>query len=409
MKVLMWIGIVFLVAPIVCALIFAAFSFYVNSPNTHNATAYDSKISNQYYLQDDKVIYVLDGNFFQIGGKDIEGADPETFDVIDQSYAKDINNIYYNGRPIAGGNPSSVTLVPSGLISELSEDIANSGYLISDGKVFCYGEVIEGADPASFSYLFGSYAMDKDFLYYYIDIKISRNATPTIMPNANAGYIRHGEQVIYHGRIISNDASSFNIINDEYAADASHVYSNGGIVEAMVPDGFTVISPYYRKDKNQAYYFNTAIPESDSGTFEVLNDAISKDQRNLYYNGNIVENRKPSEVSRSNADELEKIWKWKSLHLDATTVILVPTDDIEDITNDFYAYNNEVYGRNKKLADIRPEDVIVIDKDENAFVRIENKVFYYGTVIIGADPETFLSSQIVFQKMPSIFIGVNTK
>ena len=389
MKVLMWIGIVLLVLFIVYILVFVAFASYVNSPSTHNAAAYDSKLSNQYYRQDDNVIYVMGGNFFQIGGTEIEGADPNTFNVIDQSYAKDINNIYYNGKPVAGANPNSVTLVTSGLTSELSEDSTDSGYLISDGKVFCYGQVIEGADPASFSYLLGSYAMDKDYLYYYIDVKISRNAIPTAMPNANAGYIQHGEQVIYNGEVISNEASDFKIISDEYAIDPSHVYSHGEIVEGMVSDGFTVISPYYRKDKNQAYYFNTPIPESDSGTFEVINDAISKDQKNLYYNGNIVENRKPSEVRRSDANELEKIWKWKSLHLDATRVILVPSDDIEDITNDFYAYNNEVYGRNKKLADIKPEDVIVIDKDENAFVRIGNQVFYYGIAIMGADPETF--------------------
>lgn len=385
MKILMWIGIVLLVMSIVSVLVVAAFAFYANSPSTHNATAYDSNVSNQYYLQDGKVIYVLDGNFFQIGGTEIEGADPDSFSVIDQSYAKDINNIYYDGKPVAGANPNSVALVTS----ELPEDSANSGYLISDGKVFCYGEIIEGADPASFSYLLGSYAMDKDYLYYYIDIKIPRKATPTAIPNANAGYIRHGEQVIFHGVVISDEANDFKIISDEYAVDASHVYSHGEIVEGMVPDGFTVISPYYRKDKNQAYYFNTPIPESDSDTFKVLNDAISKDQKNLYYNGYIVNNKKPSEVRRSDADELGKIWKWKSLHLDATRVILVPSDDIEDITNDFYAYNNDVYGRNKKLADIKPEDVIVLDKEENTFVRIGNEVFYYGIAIIGVDAETF--------------------
>ena len=385
MKILMWIGIVLLVMSIVSVLVVAAFAFYANSPSTHNATAYDSSVSNQYYLQDGKVIYVLDGNFFQIGGAEIEGADPDSFSVIDQSYAKDINNIYYDGKPVAGANPNSVALVTS----ELPEDSANSGYLISDGKVFCYGEIIEGADPASFSYLLGSYAMDKDYLYYYIDIKIPRKATPTVIPNANAGYIRHGEQVIFHGVVISDEANDFKIISDEYAVDASHVYSHGEIVEGMVSDGFTVISPYYRKDKNQAYYFNTPIPESDSDTFKVLNDAISKDQKNLYYNGYIVNNKKPSEVRRSDADELGKIWKWKSLHLDATRVILVPSDDIEDITNDFYAYNNDVYGRNKKLADVKPEDVIVLDKEENTFVRIGNEVFYYGIAIIGVDAETF--------------------
>jgi hypothetical protein len=385
MKILMWVGIIFLALPIAAALIFTAFLFYANSPSTHNATAYDRKISNQYYRKDDKVVYVLDGNFFQIGEKEVEGADPETFEVIDKSYAKDINNVYYNGKLVIGANSSSVTWVTS----EFDSDNANSGYLISDGKVFCYGEMIEGADPESFSYLLGAYAMDKDYLYYYIDVKIPRKSIPTKMPNANDRYIRHGNQVLYNGEVISNEASDFKIISDEYSIDASHVYSHGEIVEGMVSDGFTVISPYYRKDKNQVYYFNTPIPESDKNTFEILNDNISKDKKNIYYNGYIVANKKLSEVTRSVADELQKIWKWKSLHLDATTVILVPSDDIENITNDFYAYNNEVYGRNKKLAGIKPSDVIVLEQDENAFVRIADQIFYYGSVIIGADPETF--------------------
>jgi hypothetical protein len=385
MKILMWVGIIFLALPIAAALIVAAFSFYANSPSTHNATAYNSKISNQYYRQDDKVIYVLEGNFFQVGGRTIEGADPETFEVIDQSYAKDINNLYYDGRLVVGANPSSVLPVTS----EFNSDSANSGYLISDGKVFCYGELIEGADPESFSYLLGAYAMDKDYLYYYIDVKIPRETTPVALPNANDRYVRHGKQVLYNGVVVSQQADEFKIIDDEYAIDSTYVYSHGEIVEGMVAESFTVISPYYRKDKNQAYYFNTPIPESDPNTFKVLNDDISKDQKNLYYNGFIVANKKLSEVTRSVANELQKIWKWKSLHLDATTVILVPSDDIENITNDFYAYENEVYGRDKKLVGIKPADVMVLDQDENAYVRIGDDIFYYGSLIVGADAETF--------------------
>lgn len=385
MKVLMWVGIILLVIMAIYALIVTVFSFYVSSPSTHNATAFDSKISNQYYMQDDKVIYVMDGNFFQIGGTDVEDADLGSFKVIDQYYAKDANNIYYNGKLMTEGNSNSITQVTS----KLNVNSANSGYLISNGKVFCYGDIIEGADPDSFSYLFGSYAMDKDYLYYYIDIKIPRKATPTAVPNGNQQYIRHAEQILYQGEAISNQADSFEIISDEYAKDALHVYSHGKIIEGMVPNGFTVISPYYRKDKNQAYFFNTAIPESDPETFKVLNDAISKDKKNLYYKGNIIKNRKASEISRSEANELKNIGQWKSLHLEATKVIVVPRDDIENITNDFYAYNNEVYGRTKKLTDIKPQDVTVLDPEDKSFVQIGHHVFYYGTVIIDADPETF--------------------
>ncbi|MGI2169513.1 DKNYY domain-containing protein [Shewanella sp. MF05960] len=385
MKTLMWIGTFILVITVLYLLVFAAFSFYVSNPSTHNAKAFNSEASNQYYLQEGKVTFVRNGNFFQLGGSEIEGADSNTFEVIDESYAKDINYIYYDGKPVAGANPNSVKLVTS----EINTSSVNSGYIISGDKVFCYGEIIEGADPASFSYLLGSYAMDKDYLYYYIDIKIPREAIPKAISNANHGYIQHGEQVLYQGQIISNDANSFEVISDEYAKDSAHVYSNGAIVESMVPDSFTVISPYYRKDKNQAYYFNNPIPESDPDSFKVFNDAISKDQKNLYYNGNIIQNRKSSEVSRSDADELQKMWKWRQLHLDPKTVIMAPSDDITDITNNFYAYNNEVYTRDKKLEGVKPNDVIVIDPDEKVFTRIGEQIFYHNIPIIGADADSF--------------------
>lgn len=385
MKVFMWIGTVVLVITVLYILVFAAFAFYVSNPSTHKARAYNSKISNQYYLQEGKVTFVRNGNFFQLGGTEIEGADLNTFEVIDESYAKDINYIYYDGKPVAGANPSSVALITS----EINTSSVNSGYLISGGKVFCYGKIIEGADPESFSYLLGSYAMDKDYLYYYVDIKIIREAIPKAISNASTRYIRHGEQVLYQGHVISNEANSFEIISDEYSKDSFHVYSHGTIVESMVPDSFTVITPYYRKDKNQAYFFNNPIRESDPDTFKVLNDAISKDQKNIYYNGNIIQNKKTSEISRSDADELQKMWKWKPLHLDKTTVIMVPSDDIADITNNYFAYNNEVYTRDKKLKGVKPNDVIVIDPDEKVFTRIGGQIFYHDIPINGADADSF--------------------
>jgi hypothetical protein len=67
----------------------------------------------------------------------------------------------------------------------------------------------------------------------------------------------------------------------------------------------------------------------------------------------------------------------------------VPNDDVEDITNSFYVYNHAVYARNKILVDVKPEDVIVLDPDDKAYVRINTEIFYYDTVIAGANPETF--------------------
>jgi hypothetical protein len=389
MKILMWIGIIFLVLFVVYVIVFSAFAFYVSNPSTHNATAYNSKLSEQYYLQDGKATFVRNGNFFQLGGVAIEGADPDTFEVIDDAYARDAHHVYYNGKPITGANPNLVAL---------DANTRDTGYIISDDKVFCYGELIKGVDTASFTYLFGSYAMDKDYIYYYIDIKIPRTTTPKMISNTNHAYIQHGEQIFYHGEAISNQASHFTIINDEYAKDSVNVFSRGKIIEGMDAQTFTILTPYYRKDKNQAYYFDTPIPGSDAATFKVLNDAITKDKNHLYYNGNIIENKKLSEVSNSDAAELQKIGKWKSLHLDANTVIMVPSFDIEDITNNFYVYQNEVYTRDRKLTGVKPEDVIILDEEEKEFARIGNQVFYHHIVIPDADPNTFHLLESRFSK-----------
>ncbi|MCP4321782.1 MAG: hypothetical protein GY787_08010 [Alteromonadales bacterium] len=387
MNILVWIGSILLGIMVVYVLAIVAFANYVNNPATHDATPVDSHTSKQYHVQEDKVIYVMGGNFFSIGGTEIEGADIASFEVIDESYAKDINSIYYNGRVVKGGSPSSVEFV----VSELSENGANSGYLISGGKVFCFGEVIDGADPDSFSFILGAYAMDKDYIYHFYDSKIPREAVPTAILNASDGYIRHADQVIYEGNVISQQATSFQIIDDEYSKDSLHLFSHGGVLEGVDPSSFVILSPYFRKDKNKAYYFNHLIVGSDPDSFEVLNDAISKDKNNLYYNDYVIKNKKASQLTKSDADEFTNWDKWRTLHLDESTVILVPSDEIVSISYYFFVYKSEVYTTDKKLEGVKPEEVIVLgnEDDDKLFARIGNKIFYMSNEIVGADSDTF--------------------
>ena len=387
MKILMWIGIVFAVLFVLYIIIVIGFALYVNNPTANNATPFNKKISKQYHIKEGKVIYVMGGNFFELGGTEIEGADLDTFEVIDQSYAKDIHHIYYDGKPIAESNPSSVAFVASAL----TKSGANSGYLINDDKVLCFGDVIKGADPASFTFILGVYAMDKDYLYHYTDTKMKRTAIPTAITNASDGYIQHGEEILYEGKIISNQANSFTIIDEAYSKDAFHVFYHGAILKNVDAQSFVILSPYYRKDKNQAYYFNNPILGSDPTTFKVLNEAISTDQKNLYYDAQLIQNIKRSEITQSYANELQNSSKWRALHLTETTVIMVPSDEVNNITYQFYAYNNEVYTEYEKLEGIKPDDVIIFhDEDEDKmFIRIGHTIFYYGRVIPDADPDTF--------------------
>ena len=80
MNILIWVGSILLGAVAVYLLAIIAFATYVNTPSTHDATPVNTEVSKQYHVKEGKVIYVMDGNFFQIGGKEIEGADVETFE-----------------------------------------------------------------------------------------------------------------------------------------------------------------------------------------------------------------------------------------------------------------------------------------------------------------------------------------
>lgn len=371
---------------------FSAFTTYVNTPSTHNSAPINAEVSNQYHIKEGKVVYVRGGNFFSIGEVEIEGADLDTFEIIDKSYAKDINHVYYDGKPVLGGISDSVVLIPS----ELKPTGANSSYLISGDKVFTYGEEIEGADPASFTLLEGGYAMDKGYIYYYYDEKILRKVTPTIMVNNE--YLKHGEQVLYQGKVFSEQASHFEIISDEYSKDLNHVYSHADIVKGMEPESFEILSSYFRKDKNQAYYFNHPIKKSDATSFTILNDTISKDAQYLYYQNYLIQNKQPAELTQSDANDFANLSKWIPLNLGEETVILVPSEQVENITYAFSAYQNEVYDRYQKLEGVKPEDVFVYEDSEELFTRIGSKIFHNGTYIPNADPGSFTPISDNFSK-----------
>lgn len=392
MKILIWIGIALLIATILYVVVFIAFTTYVNTPSTHNASPINGEVSNQYHIKEGKVVYVRGGNFFSIGEVELEGADLDTFEIIDKSYAKDINHVYYDGKTVLGGVPESVALIPS----ELKPSGANSSYLISGGKVFTYGEEIEGADPISFTLLEGGYAMDKRYIYYYYDKKIQRKVTPTIM--ANNEYLKHDEQVLYQGKVFSEQASHFEIIDDEYSKDLKHVYSHAEIVKGIEPESFEILSPYFRKDKNQAYYFNHPIKKSDPASFKILNDTISKDAQHLYYQNYLIQNKQPVKATQSDANDFANFSKWMPLHLEESIVILVPSEEVENITYAFFAYKNEVYGRYEKLEGVKPEDVFVYESSDKLFTRISDKIFHNGTQIPNADPVSFTPISDNFSK-----------
>jgi hypothetical protein len=82
------------------------------------------------------------------------GADDATFKVLNNAeYAKDKNNVYYQGRPIVGADADSFVLLKGG------------PYAKDKNHVYLLYVVVVNADPTSFKQIEYPYARDKKDIY----------------------------------------------------------------------------------------------------------------------------------------------------------------------------------------------------------------------------------------------------
>lgn len=134
-----------------------------------------------FYAQDKKQVYYH--SFV------IPSARPGYFRLMNESYARDGNRMYFRGRPME--------LVFRKTFRILSEPL----YLATDHRfVFFEHTPLEGSDPGSFKILNNSFWKDQNQVFFYIP-----NHLPTVIPGA--------------------DAASFTIDSDTTAHDINRQYS----------------------------------------------------------------------------------------------------------------------------------------------------------------------------------------
>lgn len=394
MKILLWVllGLVALAAiPFLLVMFFWKVG---NSPSSHGATAVNAELSNQYYYQKDKVVYVLNANFFNVGEREIEGADYDSFEVIDQNHARDKNWVYYREERVEGLDPSTAKAVP-GYLPEDGSPITRGGshYVMSYEAVYLSGEVLPVADPATFLVLWGVYSRDSQNLYYWNDVIIPIDGELKQISSSKQDYLRMGNKIYAEGVLISEDAENFEFMgeDDKYARDSQQVFEGGKRLENALASSFEIISPYFTKDADRVYYLNREIIGIDSASFKPLSDSFSKDEKNVYFGvQRIVNAGDPSDWGKGRANEREKIWQWARLSINESEILIVPADEVEELSRSLSAYDGKVYAWEGLIEGAKPEDVTIIDKSgDQWFSVIKDKAFYRSEVIVGADVSSF--------------------
>lgn len=134
------------------------------------------------------IAYSKDKNLVYYGGKEIKGADPETFEFIPtgayfQEYAKDKNRAYYLGFPLEKSDP--LTFKPFG--TQPYEGSPISSYAVDKVHAYYKDMLIPGADVKTFEAKVEGYAKDKNNVYKEGVVVPSADPATFDFPDASIG------------------------------------------------------------------------------------------------------------------------------------------------------------------------------------------------------------------------------
>lgn len=237
-------------------------------------------------------------------GNVIPGADPDTFVLIDDTYAKDkaavyagvvrLTNRIANFRPL----PNEVWATDGRHIFYGETRLEGEGFELNPQNhdyartkthVYHRGKALT-ADASTFQLVWAGTGVSKDKNnVYYNDVPIPA-ADPLTMTVVSAFLLKDKRAVYLQGKeVVGLDPLTLRTfpIGDTYMADRNAVYLGHKKIEG---DGatFEVLQPAYTKDKNSVYYKDAVLAQADPLSFV----ATSMDRgcdKNYCFNGKVIE------------------------------------------------------------------------------------------------------------------------
>lgn len=238
-----------------------------------------------YHIRGDTVYYLaaFPGEAFEISA-----AEPDSFEALDATYARDRSTVYVSGRPLLGADAATFELLERrGFARDrnhvyrndrrLSDDPDHfellAGDLAKDSHAVYWpdGRVLSD-DPAHFTVVSTKdhYLFTKDRATVHVNGNPIAGAAPATFAVLYGGYSRDAERIFYFDREISGaDAASFHPLDGPYAADAARVYWMGTVIDGADPVTFRVLNADFEcsADARRAYYRDREVAGADPHTF----------------------------------------------------------------------------------------------------------------------------------------------
>jgi len=360
----------------------------------------------------------------------IEGADPETFEVIyfddslpasqknnTFSFARDKDYLYWEGKRFKGVDPNTFAILGRGFIKDKD-------------SVYFKWEKLEGSHGETFEFLWSGFARDKNFVYRNNpEVEIFDGVDPATFEKIDDVYLKDKNAIYYRQeKIEGSDPATFEFLQGytgkdmgkAYAKDKSGVYYLGKKIEGADPITFEFLPNAWSKDKNAVYGYGGKLIEGiDSTTFAFIGKGSQyiKDKNGVYYNNRNnskkIEGADPETFEFLGGNYLkDKNFVWSVSYRHGGGVASLRKLDgakpasFEVIERQYARDNTAVYCSGDVMEGFDWGSVVML---QNNYIRDKNSVFLGCKKIEGADAKSFKVFRYSYAKDKNSVYYLNKK
>ena len=313
------------------------------------------------YYKDKNNVYFMDNRDDKIKFKKLAYVNPKTFEMVDDTFARDDKNLYIFEYKLDGIDPKTFKKLSYRMVKDKNglyflEDIEKENENI---EIKVQKLNIKGLDLKTFEHIDGDYYKDKNHVYYesYNNLYKIENADLKTFEILDSSYTGYGN----------------------FSKDKNYIYLNNKKLEGIDVKTFEKMQANLIRDKNDIYKVEKdeekhefkIVPINAKINFKNLKNldwGYFKDDKNIYY----FDGDKFEKIEGADASSFEKV-KY----------------------SDFYKDKNYVYYNGKKIVGMDFKDIENIDEEwsitelDGMWIKYKDNVYYKGKKLKGISSDNF--------------------
>ena len=312
------------------------------------------KLDNGYFKDKNSIYYELSGNLYKMKNVDLS-----TFEVLNSPYsssvyfAKDKNNVYYNGKKLDGIVPNDFEQIQSYFIKD-----KNGIYKFEEGENeqdLKITPINAKIDFKNFKELDWKYFGDDKNIYYFDEESFKK---------VDKADINSFERIDFTG----------------FFKDKNNVYYEGEKVEGIDMNSIEVVNGMCIKDKNSVFYEGKKLRNISPTNFNIFNGGMSYDK--------ILVDKNGAYKLMENENQKDKIIPLDSKNIDLKTLERI--DSPMDSSNYFKDKNGVYFLNGEKFVKINGADIDTFEVTMSGkYGKDRNNVYFEGKKMEGENLKKF--------------------